>query len=322
MMRVMTALVALVVPVGVAAPAHAGADPGRIAFSRYDEASGLPQIVVTDPQGRHERVLSLPMPADDPVWSPTGRTILLFAFPPSGGARPATVARDGSGFRLLRVPSLPSDVDVRCTAWSPYAGRLLCQVSRGPGGDPALNGVYTMRATDGGNVKRLTQNPYPPSGDFGGGDIPGSFSPDGRYFVFLRVKPGPDPTTPDIGQTGALYVGRTDGTGIRQITPYGVANSHDNGLAHWSPDGSRIVFAGAEGELLLVRPTGGRITRVPVDGYVFSPDWSPDGRQFVAGVFRQETGQEDLYTVRTDGTQVSQVTDTPAFEDFPDWARH
>jgi hypothetical protein len=42
----------------------------------------------------------------------------------------------------------------------------------------------------------------------------------------------------------------------------------------------------------------------------------------VAGVFRQETGQEDLYTVRTDGTQVSQVTDTPAFEDFPDWARH
>jgi Tol biopolymer transport system component len=319
MVRTVTALATLMVPLAVAGPAHAGAVSGQIAFSRYDEVTGEPQIVVTDSRGRRERVLDLPVPADGPVWSPNGRTILLFAFPPSGGARPATVGANGSGLRVLPVPSLPADVDIRCTAWSPYGDRLLCQVSRAAGGDPALNGIYTLRSSDGEDVRRLTTNPYPPSGDFGGGDIPGGFSPDGRRFVFMRAKPGPDPTAPDVGQTGALYVGSTGGRSIRQLTPYGVPNSHDNGLSHWSPDGSRIVFAGADGELLLIRPNGGRSTRVPIDGYVFSPNWAPDGHAIVAGVFRQQSGQEDLYTMKSDGSHVTRLTDTTAFEDYPGW---
>ncbi|MFI5695103.1 TolB family protein [Kribbella sp. NPDC051586] len=325
MTRGVTALATVMIPLAASVPgavaAQAGSGSGHIAFSRYDEASGEPRIVVADTRGGHERVLSLPMPADDPVWSPTGRTILLFAFPPTGAARPAVVGADGSGFRVLRVPSLPADVDIRCTAWSPYGGRLLCQASRGPGGDPAMNGIYTIRSSDGGDVKRLTTNPYPPSGNFGGGDIPGGFSPDGRHFVFMRAKPGPDPEHPDAGQTGALYVGSTDRTAIRQLTQYGVPNSHDNGLAHWSPDGSRIIFAGADGELLTIRPSGGLTTRIQVDGYVFSPNWSPDGRRIVAGVYREQAGQEDVYTMRADGNQLTQLTDTTAFEDFPDWIR-
>jgi Tol biopolymer transport system component len=302
------------------ASAGAGADPGRIVFSRYDEATGEPRIVVTDSNGRHERLVNLPMAADGPVWSPSGRSMLLFAFPPTGGARPAIVAGDGSGFRLLTVPGLPSDVDIRCTAWSPDGRRLLCQVSRPAGGDPALNGIYTIRASDGGSVKRLTTNPYPPSGDFGGGDIPGGFSPDGSRFVFMRAKPGPDPTAPDQGQSGALYVGTSDGKHLRQLTEYGVPNSHDNGLAHWSPDGSRIVFAGEDGSLSLIRADGGRVTRINLgSGFAFSPNWSPEGKRLVVGLIRQRGQPEDLYTLKTDGTHLSRLTDTSAFEDFADW---
>jgi len=55
-------------------------------------------------------------------------------------------------------------------------------------GDPSLNGIYTIRAFDGGDLTRLTVSPYPPQGDFGGGDIPGDYSPDGSQFVFMRAK--------------------------------------------------------------------------------------------------------------------------------------
>jgi Tol biopolymer transport system component len=41
--------------------------------------------------------------------------------------------------------------------------------------------------------------------------------------------------------SGALFVANTNGTGLRQITPYGLANSNDNGLAHWSPDGTHLA---------------------------------------------------------------------------------
>lgn len=168
---------------------------------------------------------------------------------------------NGSDFRLHEIPALPPDVDVRYTAWSPSGTRLLCQASRFRG-DPSLNGVYTIRAADGGGLRRLTANPYPPSGNFGGGDIPGESSPDGRRFVFMRAKPGPEPT-PDIGQSGALFVENVDGSGLRQITPYGLANSHDNGLAHWSPDGHTILFAGENGSLLTIRPDGTGLRKIP-----------------------------------------------------------
>jgi Tol biopolymer transport system component len=38
-----------------------------------------------------------------------------------------------------------------------------------------------------------------------------------------------------------------DGRGLWRLTPYGLANSPDNGLAHWSPDGPKILFASAHG---------------------------------------------------------------------------
>jgi Tol biopolymer transport system component len=213
-------------------------------------------------------------------------------------------------------------MDMGCRAWSPDAARLLCQAIRF-GGDPSLNGVYTIRASDGGGLRRLTVNPYPPQGDFGGGDIPGDFSPDGSRFVFMRAKPGAGPV-PDRNQTGALFVANTDGTGLRQLTPYGLVNSHDNGLAHWSPDGTRILFASAHGSLFTIRPDGADLQAIPLKtgggfSYAFTPGWSPDGTRIVFSLFLRTTGQMDIYTARADGRQVAQVTDTSDFDDLADW---
>jgi Tol biopolymer transport system component len=305
-------------PVGAKTPGP----NGQIAFTRYD-SSGEAHIFIANPNGTHEHPLPLPTPADVAVWSPDGSKLVVFPHRADAPARPATVNPDGSSFMVLEVPRLPRDIDLVCPAWSPDGARLLCQASRGPGADPGLNGIYTIRASDGGGLRRLTVNPYPPSGNFGGGDNPGDFSPDGRRFVFMRARPGPEPT-PDIGQRGALFVGNPDGTGLRQITPYGLANSHGNGLARWSPDGSRILFASERGSLFTIRPDGTGLRKIPLEtgagrSFAATPGWSPNGRRIVFSLFHEQTEQEDIYTARSDGRQVARVTDTSEFEDFGDW---
>jgi hypothetical protein len=84
--------------------------------------------------------------------------LLVMVFRPDAPVRPATVNADGSGFTVLAVPQLPPDIDMGCRVWSPDATRLLCQAIRF-GGDPSLNGIYTIRAADGGGLTRLTVNP-------------------------------------------------------------------------------------------------------------------------------------------------------------------
>jgi WD40-like Beta Propeller Repeat len=327
-MLVSVAVIALLGLVAVGGPAQAKypGSNGQIAFSRNDPASGFPGIFIANPDGTHEHQLSLPGPsaADNPIWSPDGSRVLVFFLRPDGPARPATVNPDGSGFTVLEVPELPRDMDLRCTAWSPDATRLLCYAVRF-GGDPSLNGVYTIRASDGGGLTRLTVSPYPPEGEFGGGDIPGDYSPDGSRFVFMRAKPGADPNARH--QQGALFVENTDGTGLRQLTPYGLANSHDNGLAHWSPDGSEILFSSAQGSLFVVRPDGAGLRAIPLEtgggfSFALTPGWSPDGTRIVFSLFLRTTGQWDIYTARPDGSQVAHVTNTPDFEDFADWGTH
>jgi hypothetical protein len=315
------ALVALATATASPAGAKAPGPNGQIAFSRPDPVTGEPRIFIANPDGTHEHQLLLPVPGDGPVWSPDGGKLLAAVFRPEVSVRPATVNADGSGFTVLDVPQLPPDMDMGCRAWSPDATRLLCQAIRF-GGDPSLNGIYTIRASDGGGLTRLTVNPYPPEGEFGGGDIPGDFSPDGSQFVFMRAKPGADPNARH--QQGALFVENTDGTGLRQLTPYGLANSHDNGLAHWSPDGREILFASAQGSLFTVRPDGAGLRAIPLEtgdgfSFAFTPGWSPDGTRIVFSLFLRATGQVDIYTARADGRQVALVTDTSDFEDLADW---
>jgi Tol biopolymer transport system component len=307
----------LATPAALASPVN-----GRIAYTRYDLATGDSHIFIANADGTGEHQLNLPYPADFAVWSPDGSKILITMFRPDAPIRPAVVNPDGAGLSVLDVAGAPGDAGMGCKAWSPDGSRLLCQVMSFSD-DHTVDGIYTISASDGGGLLRLTDNPYPPVGNFGGGDIPGGYSPDGSQFVFMRAKPGAGPT-PDRNQTGALYVENTDGTGLRQITPYGLANSHDDGVAHWSPNGRDILFASAVGSLFSVHVDGTGLRNIPLQTggssfFVRAPRWSPDGSRIVFSMFLRKTGRFDIYTANDDGNGLAPLTDTPEFENFAHW---
>ena len=307
--------------VSASAPAQAK-QPGQNGQVAFDRGDG--QIFIADPDGANEHELTLAYSGFGPVWSPDGGRLLVTVFTAGGVVRPLTVSPDGSGVTLLVVPEAPANMDIDCRAWSPNGTQLLC-IGQIFEGDHSMDGIYTIRAADGGGFTRLTTNPFPPTGDFGGGDLPGDYSPDGTQFVFVRAKPGADPEAHH--QRGALFVENVDGTGLHQLVPYGLANSHDNAVARWSPDGSEILFASDHGSLFVVHPNGTGVRRIPLDtgggfNFAFSPGWSPDGRRIVFSLFLDSTAQVDIYTARSDGSDVVNVTNTPDFEDLADWGTH
>ena len=286
----------------------------RIAFARLlPEGGSLPYTA--NPDGSDERLVSVPTVSDfgNPAWSPDREWLLIAnTFRPLGTDeflpwRPSIVHPDGSGYRLLEIPDAPDEM--YCTVWSGDGSRIFCEV----GGESP--GVYSVRVSDGGDLRQLTANPFGVTGD-----RPADISPDGSTVLFIRKKPGPapDPQPFRMEQFG-LFTVRVDGSHERQVTPFGTVLGHEIQGAHWSPDGRTIISTNTHGRLFTVSPDGGAISfvKLAVDGFAFAPNWAPDGSRIIFGRFGPE--QEDLYTAARDGSAVRQVTDTPDFEFGPDW---
>ena len=122
-----------------------------------------------------------------------------------------------------------------CTIWAPSGKKLACEGFNDD--DPKRNGVYTIRASDGKGLTRMTSNP-------GGSDIPLAYSPDGSQLLLGRTK--------SAGSAyQALFVTPISGGQPRRITPWGYTDDY----ACWSPDGRTIVFG-----------TNGALYRVGADG--------------------------------------------------------
>src|SRR5262249_33044257 len=121
--------------------------------------------------------------------------------------------------------TLPSAVPggfLPCYVWSPDAARLACEGFAMP--DPADNGIYTVRSSDGGGLRQMTSVPN-------GDDVPMAYSPNGKWLVFSRYD--------GDGNSLGLFVTKTDGSGLRQIAAAGVTCCDGD----WSPQGNNIVFS-------------------------------------------------------------------------------
>ena len=318
----LAALVALAVVVAPAGAKPPGSN-GQIVFSRFDPLLDDEVIYTVNPDGSHERQV-LALPAQCPRWSPDGTRIVTCGFAPNGAT--AIIDPDDGSYRVLPMPD-PDHLFTACPLMSPDGARLACE-SFGEDRfenptDPGLNGIYTIRSSDGGGLTRMTSNP-------GGNDLPGDYSPNGKRLVFARFD---HPTDAD-----GLYTVKADGAGLRRITPTGTILGPDSG-GSWSPQGNQIVFArriaaDRRTTLWVVHRDGGGLHEIQVQGEpacggpisdptargCFHPHWSPDGAKIVFTTFSAAAGR-DVYTANVDGTGLARVT-YGGSSSSPDWGTH
>jgi Tol biopolymer transport system component len=181
--------------------------------------------------------------------------------------------------------------------------------------------LFTARADDGGDLRRLTETP--------GYDAEATVSPDGRTIVFTSVRDG------DL----EIYTMARDGSSVRRLTN---EPGYDGG-AFFSPDGRRIVYrrdaprdeaeAARYRERLaqgLYAPGALEIWVMDADGAnkrqvtrlgaaSFAPFFHPDGRRILFSSNHPDPrGRNfDLWLIGDDGSGLERVTTDPTFDGFP-----
>jgi Tol biopolymer transport system component len=310
-LALLACLAVLAALVAVPAAAKVPGPNGRIAFAREDPTLGDTVTYTANPDGSHMQPLLPGFTSGSPHWSPDGSEVVVnssLGVPCCNFLYSAVIIDPDTG--SSRTLAMPANVGIFCSIWSPDATRLACV---GDNPDPSLNGIYTIRSSDGGGLTRIT--------DAGGmTDVPIDYSPDGSRIVFGRV----DPNDHHCTTTSALFVVNVDGTGLQRITPWGFCD--DDGS--WSPDGSEIAFE-HRGSLFVVRPDGSDLAKIPLATSSLNRagdvTWSPDGTKIVFLLFiRRSPGtfEEGIATANADGSDVQQVTISPTFDHETDWGPH
>lgn len=306
-----------------------GLPEGRIAFRRFlDQAQTTAALFTMSTDGSgEEQITHPPEGARDalPDWSPDGASL---AFQREFSDKPYevyVVGADGRGEHPI-VPDCPAYVgkyeicEETGPAWSPDGSRLAFSWPQGAirqvNGEDIIEvrGIAVM-GTDGSAPRLLTHTERPTSAE----DETPVWSPDGSQIAFIRLNVTADPV-----DKAAVFVMNTDGTNVRQITPWRLRAADID----WAPDGSLISFRSEEtaqdniGDIYTVRPDGSHLTRLTDNqgtAEVYASSFSPDSEWLVFAM-TGVGGLPDLYVIRTDGTDLGQLTTTPAYESAPDWS--
>jgi Tol biopolymer transport system component len=309
-LRRLTTLVVAVVAIGAFTGLMAGsaaAKPrgvnGKIVTNSTNLVTDEEQVYTVDPDGTDQQLVA--NNSETGHWSPDGTLISLFD---------RLLNPDDGSLIDLNLPAQYPDLFLPCGVWTPDGARLACE---GFGqSDPNLNGIYTVRSSDGGDLQRVTSAPF-------GDDCPADYSPNGKRLLISN---------------GALAVIHSDGNERRQITPPGMSVNFCSGS--WSPQGNEIVFSAQvpdfsyHASIWVVHSDGSGLRQIAVPGpcggpfsdptaiSCLNPVWSPDGKKIAFG---RRAGNEpfDLYTVNANGSGLFQVTQTPDIdEDGGDWGTH
>ena len=270
-----------------------GGGGDRIAYQSLT-ADGAWNIFTVDLDGKNRQQLT-----DDgsinkrPHWSPDG-TQIAFRSDRSGSQDIWIMNADGSDQRPLI--SLPDDQNTG--AWSPDGATFAYHGDAGTG----VASIYMFDlATE--QTTRLTtdeqMDSYWPQ-----------FSPDGSQLVFWTLR--------NNGKA-EIYLMDIDGSNQRPL----VTGEHTYLDPIWSPvDANQIAFyeTGARGtHIFIVSPNGGDPVQIDTDipsNNVLS-GWSPDGEWLI--FHTNFHGVNELYRVRTDGTESTRLTDSPTSDEHPVW---
>lgn len=158
-----------------------------------------------------------------------------------------------------------------------------------------------------------------------GFDVSAAWSPDGRRIAFTSSRSMPPGFAGEPRFYSELYVMNADGSNVQRITfTEGVTDFQPA----WSPDGRRIVvsraagitpppgFPTVEADLVIVDVATGheqQITSRP-DTWEWYAHWSPDGKRIAFEGDLLEPGNDDVYTIKADGTGLQRLTTRPGFD--------
>ena len=218
--------------------------------------------------------------------------------------------------------------------WSPDGSGILTQ-------EP-LTGDLVLIDPTGTELRRFTWNQLCASPCTGMDGF--SFSPDGTQLAFVRSLQE-DSTVIAVlelasGDVRDLASTSTANLGIDQCAASTQCEGFDS-WPRWSPDGSRIAFdlqamspePGSEwlsSAVFVVDADGANLERVTPTGLNATvPTWSPDGSRLAVAVAEFVVNEErttvtailhDIYTMRTDGTDIQQLT-RDGLSARPEWTR-
>jgi TolB protein len=289
--------------IALPAAAKPGGTNGKIVVNVDNAVTGQEQVYTVDPDGSDLQLLT--NDAEAGQWSPDGTKIAL-----GGGI----INFDTGNFTDLMLGTLYPNRFLGCGVWSQDGERLACEGLSDS--DPTLNGIYTVRSSDGGDLQRVTSAPF-------GDDCPPDYAPNGNR---LLVSNGP------------LSVVQSNGNGLHQIVPSGMVVDFCSGS--WSPQGNEIAFSAHvpdtdRSTIWVVHSDGSGVRKIPVPGCggprsdptsigCQKPVWSPDGRKLMfERHFLIPNDHFDLYTVNANGSGLFQVTNTPDLDEGGgDWGTH
>ena len=180
--------------------------------------------------------------------------------------------------------------------------------------------IYVMD-TDGGNLRRLTNDP--------GSDSAPSWSPDGKRIVFVSDRDG-HVHAKRGSPTSEIYVMDADGGNPQNLTN----NPFHDSSPSWSPDGKRIAFHSNRDwdnphniEIYVMDADGGNpqnlTNNLTEDKY---PAWSPNGERIAFsarrdGHFIGRFGiTYEIYVMDADGDNEQRLTENRQNDWHPSWS--
>jgi len=267
---------------------------GHILYSRITGTDAA-EFFVANPDGSDETPFAPGKAFEARNLSPDGSRLALVAEVGLGPIVGGTVEVDGSGFRLF--PHLDGSLNLACGVWA-SPRRLACE--GWDESDPSRKGIYTVRASDGRDLQRLTRER----------DVPCDYSPDGTQLAFVRTGANP--------QLGSLMVMDAEGGDadplLNDVALSGIA-------CDWSPDGRSILVATRDGTMVTVSPSSSEVTPVVgegIDGFALGGTWSLDGSHILFSMTFQGD-LWDVYVVAADGSNLTRITDTVDIEEGSIW---
>jgi Tol biopolymer transport system component len=139
-----------------------------------------------------------------------------------------------------------------------------------------------------------------------------TWSPDGQWIAF-----GYGGFLQSRKTSGAkIMMVRRDGTGLKELTK----DMPNAGFPSFSPDGKKIVYRswGAENDGLRILNLEDNSIQILTTDYDNLPFWSPDGK-LISFTRKHEGNNFDIYTIKPDGTDLRQLTTSPANDAHAFW---